>query len=230
MSRVDLFWTNFLKHIFTKTYSEFLSEEEINSRVKYYVDNKNVVTPEVFYKNILFNISSLPFTRVIIGYKLKFLTGDYKQLFQNPTTEEFDNNPYLTQFQKEEINSVIMRFCILLNHHSEKNINKIYGEMNIESFEHLIPELKDVYNIPEIKFQESYIFRHGANKYIVSFTQLMYMVAFNQNIFNSEPLSEEFKNHIMDDFSFNVHLLESLKTSYPCGIPLSYVKSYNLFA
>lgn len=230
MSRVNLFWTQFLLHIFTTTYSEFLSQEEIELRVKFYIDNKSSVTPEIFYKNVLFNISTLPFTRVIIGYKLKFLMGDYKQLFINPTTEEFDNNEYLTQHEKDEINNVILKFCILLNHHSEKNINKIHGDMNVREFEHLLIEIKDVYNIPEIKYQESYIFRHGLNKYIVSFTQLMYMVAFNQNIFNGQALSDEFRDVIISDFTFNVHVVESLKKTYPSGIPLKYVRSHNLFA
>lgn len=226
MSKVDKFWINFLKTILTDTYHQFLPESEIESRVQWIVKNKQNVTPELFYKNVLYNMNKLPISKIAIGYKLAFLTNDYQRLFANPQTEEIDNNSLLSAEDRANINKLIKNFCIALNHHSERVIN---NGADINDLETSIADLKLHFGIPQLEYLPSTIVNCGINSYIVTFSQLLYMAAFNQNPYTGMPVSLEFSDYVNTQYGFNVNAMKALQTSWPTGIPLNYVKSYELF-
>lgn len=226
MSKVDNFWKNFLTIVLTKTYHEFLSHDEISTRVEWMVKNKSTITPNLFYKNVLFNMNNLPISKIAIGYKLAFLTKDWQKLFTNPQTEEIDCNSNLSNENHININKLIQNYCICLNHHSELVIN---NGANIDDIEKSILDVTDHFEIPQLKYLPSTIVNCGLNNYVISFSQLLYMAAFNQNPYTGMPINKDFYDFIIENYEFNVNVMKSLQSSWNTGIPLNYVKSYNIF-
>lgn len=226
MSAINNFWKKFLYKIFDETYSDFLTHEEINSRVDWYVNNLTKIKPEIFYKNVLFNMNSLHLSKLIISYKIKFLTEDYQELFKNPQIDEIDFNGKIDPTYKSIIEKAIMNFCIGLNHHSEVCINngRNFLDLNIS-----LSEVYHDFDLPIINYHQPYLITDGFNSHYVNFTQLIYIVAFNQNIFTGDHPSDEFVKNIKNIFPNNVDLMDSLKHTWSMGIPLKYVNCGKIF-
>lgn len=210
----------------SQTFSDVLSETEINERVNWIHENLRNVTPEVLYKNLVYMMNLTPFSKMIIGYKIKFLTEDYKQLFFNPITEEFDGNLEIVESERIEIFKTINNLCLALNDHSERCI---LLDRNFDDYQTTFDEIGTVFDIPSNKNSMNVIFSDGHNIYNITFTQLMYMISFNQNIFTGEPLDDENREHIIQIYTFNKMLMDKVKQKFTTGIKLSYVNSKRLF-
>lgn len=231
MSKVENIWRKFLKSVITDTFSEFLDQKQIDERVDWIISKIHSVTPEVLFKNVLFMMNNNALSEIAVGYKLHFLLDDYKELFINPSSEEFDNNDNLSTSDKDLINMLIENFTIAINHHIELLINK-HKEETSEDITNLIlvvNQLSNHYKLPRYETMSSQYIQDGVLLYRMSFGQILYMVAFNQNPFSNTPCSNDISIVIRDRYPYRLATMETLKKTWPAGIPLKYVKSTNIF-
>lgn len=231
MSRVENIWKKFLRDVITNTFSEFLNQEQINERVEWIITKIHSVTSEVLFKNILYMMNNNALSEIAVGYKLHFLIDDYKELFMNPTTEEFDNNSDLSTDDKEIINLLIENFTIAINHHIELLINRTTDETpeDITNLIMVVKELSNYYKLPRYETMSSQYIQDGSLLYRMSFGQILYMVAFNQNPFLGSPCDKDISVTIRERYPYRLAAMETLKKTWPAGIPLKYVKSTNIF-
>ena len=202
MSKVENIWRKFLKSVITDTFSEFLDQKQIDERVDWIISKIHSVIPEVLFKNVLFMMNNNALSEIAVGYKLHFLLDDYKELFINPSSEEFDNNDNLSTSDKDLINMLIENFTIAINHHIELLINK-HKEETSEDITNLIlvvNQLSNHYKLPRYETMSSQYIQDGVLLYRMSFGQILYMVAFNQNPFSNTPCSNDISIVIRDRY------------------------------
>lgn len=226
MSSLNKMWSNFLRSVLTNTFREFLNESMINERVNWIVDNIKSITPEKLFRNILYMMNNNPISKMAIGYKIRFLEDDYRVVFNDPFTEEFDRNGSLGGSDLELISDLLKRFEIVVNHHVELIIA---GRSQLNDLSQSINELSNYYKIPDLETIEFKMIREGDLIYFMEFGQILYMVAFNQNPINGKECSDEIQSNIRENFPKRVHAMETLKERWPTGIDLKYVKSSSIF-
>ena len=95
MTGVSKIWKNFLTSVISETFGDFIDSKEIENRSTWILSKINSIAPELLFKNLLYMMNNNPVSKMAIGYKLRFLEDDYKEVFINPFTEEFDNNDSL---------------------------------------------------------------------------------------------------------------------------------------
>lgn len=228
LSKVDTIWNNFFKNIMIDTFNEFLTMEQINERATWMLSQYRKIKPHLLFKNIVFMLNNNAVSEMAIGYKLHFLIDDYKTLFINPYSEEFDRNDTLIESDKELLNKIIDNFCIVINHHIEKNLNENDTNIPLDLSE-VVKELSNFLNIPKYETCNEMYINCGDLIYRMSFGQILYMVAFNQNPFNGETCPNEVSNIIEDNHRHRLDAMRSLKRTWETGIPLRYVQSNNIF-
>lgn len=225
MTGVSKIWKNFLTSVISETFGDFIDSKEIENRSTWILSKINSIAPELLFKNLLYMMNNNPVSKMAIGYKLRFLEDDYKEVFINPFTEEFDNNDSLKIEDKELLNELIENLMISINHHIEM---LIVGSENTNLLD-TIKELSSHYNIPNIESHNDKMIRESNLIYFMSSGQFLYMAVFNQNPFSGLPCSTSNLNMIKTKFPYNFKAMEMLKIRWSTGIPLKYVLCRKLF-
>lgn len=229
MPEVEKIWKKFLTSIITNTFNEFISTTEIENRVDWIISKMIKVNPNKLFKNLLYMMNNNALSQMAIGYKLHFILDDYQALFMEPYTEEFDRNEFLSAEDSKIIPELIENFSLAINHHIEL---MIYGKNeNHEDLDliNIVKELSQHYSFPSYQILESKIIQDGDFVYKMDFGQILYMVAFNQNPFTGNPCDPNVAKSIREHYYHRLLAMETLKKSWPSGIPLKYVKSGNIF-
>ena len=81
MSKVDRIWNNFFKSIMTSTFSEFLTQDQINERANWMITEYKKIKPHYLYKNIVYMLNNNAISEMAVGYKLHFLQDNYNLHF-----------------------------------------------------------------------------------------------------------------------------------------------------
>ena len=228
MSKVDRIWNNFFKSIMTSTFSEFLTQDQINERANWMITEYKKIKPHYLYKNIVYMLNNNAISEMAVGYKLHFLQDNYKELFMNPYSEEFDRNDTLIESDKKLLNSIIHNFSIAINHHVEINLNSSDLNISIDISE-IVKELGEFLGIPRYESINEMYIKSGDLLYRMTFGQVLYMVAFNQNPFNGEQCPNEISEIIELHHRHRLDAMRTLKNVWPTGIQLKYVQSSNIF-
>ena len=226
MSLIDEIWKQFLKDILTNTFSEFLSESEIEQRVNWIVSNLHDFKPFCLYKSILYSMNNTAISKMAVGFKLHFILDDYQKLFIEPYTEEIDKNQSLSTDDKAMLDNIILNFCKVINHHIEKVIN---GENRVEDIDITVKEVSKFLEMPSYDHLKSSFIKDGNIVHYMTFSQLLYCTAFNQNPFTGLPCSNQVKSYISSMYHNRVQMMLCLKDTWSTGIPLQYVRSVNIF-
>ena len=229
MSALNKIWNDFLISVITDTFGEFIDQSIISERVNWIVSKIYTIKPEKLYKNILYMMNNNPLSKMAIGYKIRFLEDDnWQNVFNDPYTEEFDKNDSLDNNDKKLISDLLNNFEIVVNHHIELILASNI-KTNINDLSESIKQLAIYYNLPKLENMDNKMIRNGDLIYFMDFSQILYMVVFNQNPLNSEHCPDETQKTIRDKFPKRVQAMETLKIKWPNGIPLKYVKSSNIF-
>lgn len=228
LNKVDTIWSNFFRNIILNTFTEFLSIEQINERVTWIISQYKKIKPHLLFKNIIYMLNNNEISKMAIGYKLHFLIDDYKSLFLNPYSEEYDMNETLIESDKILLDKIIENFSFVINHHIEKNLNKNDSNISLDLSE-VIDELSNFLQFPKYELLGEMYVKCGNLVYRMSFSQILYMVAFNQNPFNGEPCPNDIEIIIEQNHKHRLDAMKTLKKTWVTGIPLIYVESYNIF-
>jgi len=225
MSRVDLFWKEFLTKILYKTYKNLLNNSEINEILDFLIQNMYTIDPLNLYKNVLYNISYFKINRYTILYRIKFMSGDYRNIINNPTIVEYKIN---------ELDNYINKYCIFLNHFTETYINKNLKIENIENaFESILKhdDIRIIYDIPNLIETVSVQYKYNNFISTITLSEFIYMIVFNQDIISSSPMNDILIKNIKSDINYKtiIEYMEFLKLQYTEGIPLNYVRSSSIF-
>lgn len=230
MSEVKKVWEKFLTMIIKNTFGEFIDDEEIKKRVNLIYSKIYTIEPEKLYKNLLYIMNNNSLSEIAIGYKIHFLLDvNYEDLFMNPYSEEFDKNSSLTNNDKELIEKFISNFSIIVNHHIELMIHNQIVDGELNSLNMAILQLSDFYEIPKADKIKPMLVKNGIFSYTMNFSQILYTVAFDKNPFSGEGCDEILSTFIREKYPHRLIAMESLKETWPSGIPLEYVRSYRLF-
>ena len=227
MSTMEQIWKQFLTHTFSKTFSEFLTEQQIDERANWVVENLNKFDPKALYKSILYSMTDSAISKMAIGFKLHFILDDYKVLFNSPSTEEIDNNKSLTEEDKLVLNEIILNFCKAINHHME---NVIVNNSRIEEIETAVQQVSDFLKLPHYEHLKPSFVKDGDLLYRMTFSQLLYCAVFNQNPFTGMPCGDELVEHVKQIYPHRYNMMMKLKEKWPTGIPLTYVRSTKIFS
>lgn len=229
MSRLQIIWKNFLTTIISNTFNEFLSSEQIEERVNWIMSIIHTINPDKLYKNLLFIMNNNSLSEIAIGYKIHFLLDDdYRVLFMDPYSEEFDKNPNLIESDKNILDEYIHNMMIVINHHIEMMIINGNDEKT-DDLNKAILELSTSNKLPFHQKIPSKLVKDGIFTYRMSFGQLLYTVAFNQNPFSCNNCDENLITNITESYSHRLEAMKALKVTWPTGIPLKYVKSTKIF-
>jgi hypothetical protein len=231
MPDIQKIWFDFLHCIMIDTFSEFLDNEEIIKRCNWIISKLFEIDPDIIFKNILYMIRFISISEIAIGYKIHFITDDYKVLFNNPYSEEFDKNNSLSKEDKELLNIFIHNFCKTINHHIELLIHdpNYNSKTSIDDLIYTIKEISTFYKLPKFEIMSSMFVKDGYILYKMSIGQILYMVSFNQNPYTSLPCQEELIENIRCNYSHRLNMMDCLKKTWPNGIPLKYVLSNKIF-
>lgn len=225
MSKIQKIWSDFLLSTLNDTFGEFLSKEEIIIRSNWILSNLSTINPDIIYKNILYMLNDNSLSKIAVSYKLHFILDDYKELFKNPCSEEFDKNPNLSDSDKLLLNELIHNFSKSINHHIEL---LIHNSTNSNLYT-TVKELSKYYKLPNYESMNSMYIKDGNVAYKMNLGQILYMVSFNQNPYTSNPCSNELSINIKNHYSNRLLMMDILKSIYPSGIPLKYVLSKKIF-
>lgn len=226
MSQIDKVWKEFLSSVITDTFDEFLSSEEVESRVTWILSKLYSISAEKLFKNVLFMMNNNSLSRIAIGYKLHFLEDNWQDLFNEPYSEEFDKNDSLNSEDKKLLDEFIENFSIAINHHVEL---VIAGNNVVKNLFDAIKQLSQFYKLPNYEKMESMYVVDGDLVYNMEFGQILYMVAFDQNPFTGLPCNSDIPKMIKEKYPHRLATMESLKKTWPTGISLKYVKSNKIF-
>jgi len=226
MSTIEKVWKQFLTNILRNTFLEFISQEEINERVNWIVLNLFKINPDSLYKSVLYCMNNNIISKIAIEFKLKFITDDYKTLFQSPSSIEIDGNNYISQKDKLILNAIVNARCLSINHHIELVL--LQGKDLIND-QFAIDEISEYLKIPNYNHLPPTFVKDGHIVHYLTFSQLLYTVAFNQNPFTGMPCSNEIKDYVNKTYPERLKIMQLLKNSWPNGIELKYVRSNNIF-
>lgn len=226
MLQIDKVWKDFLTLVITNTFDEFLTSEEIEKRITWILSQLYNIQAEKLFKNILFMMNNNVLSKMAIGYKLHFLEENWHDLFINPYSEEFDKNDSLSFEDKKLLDEFIENFSMAINHHIEL---VIIGNNTISNLFDTVKELSQFYKLPNYEKLESMYIIDGELVYNMEFGQILYMIAFDQNPYTGLPCAGDIPKIIKDKYPHRVATMESLKKSWPTGVPLKYVKSSKIF-
>lgn len=231
MPSVISVWRDFVSNLMKETFGEFLTENEINERTDWILSNLNKIQPETLYKNIIYMMSNNAISEIAIGYKLKFMTGDWKELINNPVSEEFDSNENLTPEENQILLDIIDHFGDVINHHIEMLIHdKNYNsQKSITDLLNTFIELNDFYNLPKYEAMHHMYVHVDSVVYTFDIGQILYFAVFDKNPINGEPCPDELKDSVKSMYKSRVMMMEALKKSWPEGIDLKYVQSTKIF-
>ena len=131
---------NFISEIFTKTYGEIISSQQINERMKFLEDNLSNLSPLSIMKTILYSDTDNEIGKLALDFRLRFITSDYQNVITSSESYELDNFPGLLG---DELRREIKETCIVINHFllkihlSKKNCKNCIIKLHKE-FEHLL--------------------------------------------------------------------------------------------
>lgn len=224
-------WKEFIFKVLNETFGEFLSLEEIKIRRDWILSNILVIKPVLLYKNLVYMLSNNSISEIAIGYKLHFLLDDWKALFNDPYSEEFDRNPNLSEEDKTLLSRIVDQFGTVINHHIELLIHKndYQPEGSITNIIEAVKNLEKFYELPNYDAMHHMVVESDGIKYKFDIGQLLYFVSFNQNPVDGSPCSETLSNSIKDMYSHRLMMMDTLKGPWPTGIPLKYVQSKRIF-
>lgn len=231
MPDIATVWNDFLSKILSETFSEFLNESELDERRAWIMTNITNINPDFLYKNLVYMLSNNSISKIAVGYKLHFLLDDWKTLFNNPYSEEFDRNPNLSEEDKLLLDRTIDQFGSVINHHMELLIHdsKYSYEGSITNLIKVVENLKTFYQLPNYNIMETMYVESNNLIYKLNIGQLLYFTAFNQNPIDGSPCDEIVIENIKYNYQKRFQMMETLKLKWPNGIPLKYVQSTQIF-
>lgn len=231
MPDIVTIWTDFLSRILSETFGEFLNESEITERRTWIMSNITTINPDILYKNLVYMLSNNSISEIAIGYKLHFLLDDWKALFNAPYSEEYDKNPNLSEEDKKLLDRIVDQFGSVINHHVELLIHntKYSPKDSITNLIDTVKELESFYQLPSYTAMQTMYIESNNLVYKFDIGQILYFVVFNQNPLDGSPCDEDISKNIRQNYHKRIQMMETLKTTWPTGIPLKYVQSKRIF-
>ena len=230
MRDIIIIWNDFIKKVLTDTFGSFLNEDEIKERKEWILSNLTVINPDLLYKNLVYMMNNNSISKLAIGYKLHFILDDWKELFNNPYTDEIDKNSHLLKDEKEFLDRVIDQFGNVINHHIESIIhNHTYNQNNdINDIFLALKDLGKFYELPNYNNMKKMYVESNEHIYKLNIGQILYFVVFNQNPVDGSQCDEKLATRIREHYHKRIKIMETLKVRWPTGIPLKYISS-NIF-
>lgn len=229
MSEVQKIWEKFLRLVITNTFKDFLNNEQIQERVDWIMTKYTVISPEKLYKNILYSMNNNPLSKMAIGYKLHFLLDDYKSLFENPHTEEIDDNNLLSNDDSEILTGLVKSFSMSINHHIENLIlKKITDDDSILNIYTYMNDLSSFYELTDLKHMDDMFLNNDLTIYHLTFSQILYMVVYNKNPVDESECDKKVAAFVKKSYPQRLNSMKKLKEVWE-DIPLAYVNSSRIF-
>lgn len=224
-------WKDFVSKILLETFGDFLNADELNERKDWILNNLLTVNPDLLYKNFVYMLSNNSVSEIAVGYKLHFLLDDWKSLFKNPYSEEYDRNKNLSEEDNVILDRIVDQFGNVINHHIELLIHddEYKPEESITNLIDAMKELNSFYKLPDYDAMSEMNVESDGIIYKFDIGQILYFVVFNQNPKDGSPCSEELSESIRMHYPKRVKMMETLKEIWPTGIPLKYVQSKRIF-
>lgn len=229
MSTVEQKWREFLTLVLDGTFSKSLSNEEIKERVEWILLKIKTIKPDdakKFYKSILYCMNNSSISKMAIGFKLDFTTPNYQDTFNNAVTPEIDNNEFLSEKDKLVLDEIILNECFVINHHMD---NVILNNSDVKEIERAVKEVSEFLKIPHYDHIRMSHVKDGDLYHYMTFSQLLYCVVFNQNPYTGLPCSKELIDSINEHYHHRCLMMSSLKSKFPTGIDLKYVRDMAIF-
>lgn len=231
MPDIATVWKDFISKVLFETFGEFLNENELKERRDWILANIMLIDPDLLYKNFVYMLSNNSISEIAIGYKLHFLLDDWKALFKDPYSEEYDRNPNLSEEDKKTLDRIVDQFGSVINHHMELLIHSNNYKSN-ESINNLINTVKELANFYELPDYNAMNEMHIVSDHILykfDIGQILYFVSFNQNPIDGTPCEFDLSESIRSMYPQRLMMMDTLKKNWPMGIPLKYVQSKRIF-
>jgi len=103
----------FVKNILQNTYKFVLSENEINERVNYLIEDFRKIPILSFCKTILYSNTNNELGKLAIDFRLNFITKNYKNVIMNSISFELDTFP---GEMGNNLRNEVLESCIVINH------------------------------------------------------------------------------------------------------------------
>lgn len=212
-----------LNEILSNSYSNVLSEDQINERVNYLHENFSIINPENIMKVLLYSDTENELGKLALDFRLQFIKDDYKNLINNPISIELDNlQGELGQFLRSEVSET----CVIYNH--------FLLECYLSSKKLQIKEVHTLFeNHLNVRYRERMPERWDFRDGIMSLTtknQRAFMGVYGIDKDTGDKLSESVILAIRNDPSEGLRckLFEILKEKYN-SIELDLVNNVNFF-
>lgn len=229
MSTIEQKWREFLTLIFNETFCISLSSDQINERVDWIVSKLKTIKSDKsreFYKAILYCMNSSSISKMAIGFKIDFMSDNYREVFDNANTPEIDDNKNLTEKDKLVLKEIILNECLSINHHMD---NVILNNSNVREIEVAVKQVSDFLKIPHYNHIGPSNVKDGDYYRYMTFSQILYCAVFNQNPYTGLPCSKELIDTITEHYPHRCLMMSTLKNKFPTGIPLIYVCDSRIF-
>ena len=221
MSRIKDTWKKVLRDLFIERFSYILTEDEIVNRIKYVLDNFSKFTAEQLYRNCVFCSKRTPISEMALDYSVRFITN-FEETFNNPTTCEIDNNPYLSTENKTLLLNRITDQMFIYNAYIDKLINCDNSKVGYEKCKEMISEkftFPKLYDHPRIWISDPCGDSECIieKRYYLTIPQIIYAATFNINPTNGQPVSKCFANYVNEHYPEKMILMKAFKDVYPIG-------------
>lgn len=199
---------SFIFKVFEKTYSKFISREEINKRTSYIVDNFHTLPPLSIFKSILYSDTNNEVGKLAIDFRIRFISKDYEQVISSGESYEIDT--FEDECKSELLDHIIQECSIINFEFLRKAANP---SLNLETLyeEHKQISLK-LQRVEKCSCRaqviDSEAFWLNANEKCIS-------AVYGINIMNGSKLSNESIELIESENRTRFNMFSKLKIKYP---------------
>lgn len=220
--KVEKKWIKLFTNIFTGTYSNFLTKDEINKRIKFIILNIEEIDSINIYKCILYSNTNNEIGKLAVDYRLEFIGNNYQNIITKGLSYEIDNFVFS---DTEKLNKEIKNLCFVIL----DSVSNYMLSNNEYNFLESLDKLNEILHVKDIKNSRSIIDIHSGIKYLMTNNQISYSCSFNQNPFTGEPVEEDYKLRVELIYKSRCDLFKVLRKKYKSGIKLKYVTDRNFF-
>jgi len=199
-------WTQIFKDSFKIRFGS-LSENEMNKKIDFAVQNYTKISAEKLFRNLVFCTVSEIFS-FTLDYADKFI-NNFDIIFLNPISREIDENEYLTSIEKESINCIIKEQMIIINHQVENIMNKKKLTKNETKL-----EIAHIFKHEEFPVCKLYWYKIDYINFLLSPEEICFASLFLINPKNKKSIKQINQEESESNFSFQFHCLKLLKKYY----------------
>lgn len=228
ITHIKIVWRNIITPLFKRTYGDFLSDDELELRVMYVLNNLHEIEPINLFKCILYSDTKNEVGKLAMDYRIEFIGPNYETAIRTGSSFEIDSFHFHDKHLLiNEIDDLCMALNVAVN-------NKITAEVTpmINHRDDILSSIEMLADIMETKLREDNALFWNLNRGIqhyMSINQVVYSVTFNQNPFSGSVMSEGYCKYIKDSFVTRCGLMEQLKRKHKTGIRLELVMNRNFF-